>query len=36
MAESDAATRIGEAVTRYVAVWSEPDADARRRVKLSG
>ena len=32
MSENDAATRIGEVVDRYIAVWNEPDADARRRA----
>ncbi len=30
MAENDAATPIGEVVDRYIAVWNEPDADARQ------
>ena len=34
MAESDTATQIGEVANRYIAVWNEPDADARRRANL--
>lgn len=32
MKESEAATPIRDVVDRYIAVWNEPDADARRRV----
>lgn len=31
MAKNEAATKIEGAVDRYLAVWNEPDADARRR-----
>lgn len=34
MAGSDALTQIGEAVNRYIAVWNEPDANARSWAKL--
>jgi SnoaL-like domain len=30
--ESEAATPIRDVVDRYIAVWNEPDADARRRA----
>jgi SnoaL-like domain len=30
--ESDAATPIRDVVNRYIAVWNEPDADARSRA----
>lgn len=32
MKESEAATPIRDVVDRYIAVWNEPDADARRRA----
>jgi hypothetical protein len=32
MTESDAATPIRDVVDRYIAVWNEPDADARSRA----
>lgn len=32
MAESNAMTRIEDVPQRYIAVWNEPDADARRRA----
>ena len=32
MTESDAATPIRDVVERYIAVWNEPEADARSRA----
>lgn len=32
MTENDAATKIEGVADRYIAVWNEPDADARRRA----
>jgi hypothetical protein len=32
MSENDAATPIREVIDRYISVWNEPDADARRHA----